>query len=91
MADKKTISFRVSEAEYNDLKDRADRTHSTISELVREQVLYMNSSRVLTPDIVVTLTGIYNILCLDPNEWNKDMKKTVRNGLRRLHDVCKEN
>ena len=90
MQNKTTISVRLNNDEIEKLRKEASERHTTVSKLAKERIVRNCGCKVMSPDVFVTLTGVYNILSIDPAEWNKEMKRTVKSGLRRLHDVCKE-
>ena len=89
MASTKTLSVRLTEQQYSSLAEQADKEDTTIGTLSKRRIM-QDQGKIITPDLAVTLVGIYNILSLDPMTWNREMKNNVKEGLKKVYDYLQK-
>ncbi len=89
MAPTKTLSVRLTEQQYSSLAKQADKEGTTIGTLAKRRIM-QDQGKIITADLAVTLSGIYNVLSLDPMTWNKKMKLNVKEGLKKVYDYLQK-
>lgn len=90
MVPTKTLSVRLTEQQYSSLAEQADKEGTTIGTLAKRRIM-QDQGKIITPGLAVTLSGIYNVLSLDPMTWNKKMKLNVKEGLKKVFDYLQKN
>ncbi len=84
----KIIPVRVSEEQYRSIAEFAGKENISVSEYVRRRVLCKSP---LSPRIVTTIAGLYNLLESPQDMWNDSMVENYKNGMRFLYDYIKDN
>ena len=87
MSKTKIIQFRITEDEYNILLKESNIYNISINELARRKVLHGNIG--IDPRIYFTISGIYNMLEMPQEQWNKEMERNYKEGMSYLYDVLK--
>ena len=90
MSKSKILSIRLSEQTYQELVSQAAAEEKTVGEIAKTRITNGNSTNI-TPDLVVTITGVYNILCLDPKSWNQEMQNQVKKGMSKIYAFLQKN
>ena len=82
----KVIQFKVSNEFYDSLKSKADEENLSVNRYVKKCMTEsVHGHTVLTPEMLLRLTGIYNMLELPMCNWNDDMRKNYNEEMRRLY------
>ncbi len=82
----KVIQFKVSDELYNSLKIKADEENLSVNRYVKKCMTEsVHGHTGLTPEMLLRLTGIYNMLELPMCNWNDDMRKNYNEEMRRLY------
>lgn len=84
----KIIPTRVTEEQYKSIVEFARKENISVSEYVRRRAL--NKSP-LSPTVVTTIAGLYNLLDSPQDTWNEYMRKSYRKGMKLLYDYIKDN
>ena len=90
MSKARILSIRLREQTYQELVSHAAAEEKTVGEIAKTRITNRNSTNT-TPDIVVTLTGVYNILCLDSKTWNQKMQNQVKKGMSKIYAFLQKN
>ena len=82
----KVIQFKVSDELYDSLKSKADEESLSVNRYVKKCMTEsVHGHTGLTPEMLLRLTGIYNMLELPMCNWNDDMRKNYNEEMRRLY------
>ena len=82
----KVIQFKVSDELYDSLKSKADEENLSVNRYVKKCMTEsVHGHTGLTPEMLLRLTGIYNMLQLPMCNWNDDMRKNYNEEMRRLY------
>ena len=88
----KIIQYRVTEDTYNKIKEQAEMQNKKVNKLAEERLMAsVKSSKKLTPDIVYTIKGIYDIYTsVSADKWTDEMCEKIEKGVKYLYDVLRE-
>ncbi len=82
----KLIQFKINNEQYKRLQERADEQHLSVNLYCKQLVQSgINGNIGLTPELLVTLTGMYNMLQVPQDKWNSEMHKNFREGMDSLY------
>ena len=83
----KLIQFKVKEDIYNSIKEKADTENMSVNLYTRKIIMEdIHGHTGLTPEILIRLTGIYNMLELPTDRWNDTMRKEYSKEMERLYN-----
>ena len=81
MNKERIIQFRITEEQYKKLKLEADKEGIGINKLAARKTLSNNSTTALTPKVMLTLRGMYDLLEAGTETWTDTMADTYKKGL----------
>ena len=89
----KIIQFRITEEQYQSVLKEAERNNTTPNSLAARRLLCneYNKKNNITPDLILLLHGMYDMLNIDPMTWNEQLQNNYKEGLERLNVLLKTN
>ena len=83
----KLIQFKVKEDIYNSINEKADTENMSVNLYTRKMIMEgIHGHTGLTPEILIRLAGIYNMLELPTDRWNDTMRKEYSKEMERLYN-----
>lgn len=81
MNKERIIQFRITEEQYQKLQTEADKEGISVNKLAARKTLYSSSASVLTPKLMLTMRGMYDLLQVGAETWTDTMADNYKKGL----------
>ena len=87
------IQFRITEEQYQAVLREAQKNNTTPNNLAARRLLCneFDKRNYITPELIILLHGMYDMLNIDPKTWNEQLQKNYMEGLKRLNVLLKTN